>query len=151
METEDVSQYRPRSSRSGQMVILPELDVFIHLLILLRMIDEERMEKVRGERGKEGRREGGRWLGLENELAERTSSLLASHTVQAQSCSDALIEKLVIHNRRTLDSLSAKCYFYHSFVYELRGQLFAIRGFLHARLRTATLRHNEEAQVGVAV
>ena len=61
METEDVSQYRPRSSRSGQMVILPELDVFIHLLILLRMIDEERMEKVRGERGKEGRREGGRW------------------------------------------------------------------------------------------
>lgn len=62
METEDVSQFRPRSSRSGQMVILPELDVFIHLLILLRMIDEERMEKVR----REGGREGGRkmaWIG----------------------------------------------------------------------------------------
>jgi 26S proteasome regulatory subunit N3 len=109
MEIEDVSQYRPRSSKTGQPVILPELDIFVHLLILLRMLDEERMEK-------------------------------------AQSCSDALIEKVIVQNRRTLDGLSAKCYFYHSWIYELRGQLSSIRGFLHARLRTATLRHNEEAQ-----
>ena len=49
-----MSQFRPRSSRSGQSVILPELDVFIHLLILLRMIDEDRMEKVRGGGGRGG-------------------------------------------------------------------------------------------------
>ena len=92
------------------------------------------------------------WENRGKEWAGRTSSLLASHpSVQAQSCSDALIEKLIVHNRRTLDSLSAKCYFYHSFIYELRGKLSTIRGFLHARLRTATLRHNEEAQVGVAM
>ena len=60
------------------------------------------------------------------------------------------MEKVVVQNRRTLDGLSAKCYYYHSRIYELQGQLAAIRGFLHARLRTATLRHNEEAQVGVA-
>lgn len=47
METEDVSQYRPRSSKTGQPLILPELDIFVHLLILLRMLDEERMDKVR--------------------------------------------------------------------------------------------------------
>lgn len=47
METEDVSQYRPRSSKTGQPVILPELDIFVHLLILLRMLDEKRMEKVK--------------------------------------------------------------------------------------------------------
>lgn len=67
---------------------------------------------------------------------------------QAKQCSDALVEKVVVENRRTLDGLSAKCYFYHSRVYELCGQLSQLRGFLHVRLRTATLRHNEEAQVG---
>ena len=56
----------------------------------------------------------------------------------------------MVENRRTLDGLSAKCYFFHSQVYEVCGQLAGLRGFLHARLRTATLRHNEEAQVGVA-
>ncbi|CAI8036144.1 26S proteasome non-ATPase regulatory subunit 3 [Geodia barretti] len=109
MDGEEVSQYRPRSSKTGQPVILPELDIFVHLLILLRMLDQERMEK-------------------------------------AKKCSDALMEKVVAENRRTLDGLSAKCYFYHSRVYEMCGQLAGIRGFLHARLRTATLRHNEEAQ-----
>ena len=46
METEDVSQYRPRSSKTGQPLILPELDIFVHLLVLLRMLDEERMDKA---------------------------------------------------------------------------------------------------------
>ena len=59
------------------------------------------------------------------------------------------MEKVLAENRRTLDGLSARCYFYHSRVYELCGQFAGLRGFLHARLRTATLRHNEEAQVGV--
>ena len=47
METEEVSQYRPRSSKTGQPVILPELDIFVHLLILLRILDQERMDKVK--------------------------------------------------------------------------------------------------------
>jgi hypothetical protein len=46
MDAEEVSQYRPRSSKTGQPVILPELDIFVHLLILLRMLDQERLEKV---------------------------------------------------------------------------------------------------------
>lgn len=46
---------------------------------------------------------------------------------QAKLCSDSLMEKLCSHNRRSLDLLSAKAYFYHSRVYELLGQLASIR------------------------
>ena len=49
-------------------------------------------------------------------------------------------------NRRSLDLVAAKCYFYHSRVAELTNKLDSIRGFLHARLRTATLRNDFEGQ-----
>lgn len=42
-------------------------------------------------------------------------------------CTDQLMQKIVAHNRRTLDLLAAKCYFYHSRTYELAGRLEAIR------------------------
>ena len=47
--------------------------------------------------------------------------------LQAKLCSDSLMEKLCSHNRRSLDLLSAKAYFYHSRVYELLDQLASIR------------------------
>lgn len=47
MDTEATSQYRPRSSKTGQPVIVPELDIFVHLLILLRAMDQNHMEKVK--------------------------------------------------------------------------------------------------------
>ena len=65
---------------------------------------------------------------------------------QAQSCIDQLMEKLFKLNSRTLDHISAKCYFYYARVAELRGNLADIRSTLHARLRTATLRHDEAGQ-----
>ncbi|XP_072020122.1 26S proteasome non-ATPase regulatory subunit 3-like [Amphiura filiformis] len=65
---------------------------------------------------------------------------------EAVKCSDLLVKKIDTQNRRSLDQLSAKAYFYHSRSYELIGQLEKIRSFLHAKLRTATLRHNDEAQ-----
>ena len=46
------------------------------------------------------------------------------------------MEKLAGHNRRSLDSLSAKCYYYYARVYELLGQLASIRRFV--RLITST-------------
>ena len=39
------------------------------------------------------------------------------------------MEKLVAHNRRSLDPLSAKCYYYHARVYELMGTLAAVRRY----------------------
>ncbi|KAI9585735.1 probable 26S proteasome non-ATPase regulatory subunit 3 [Glossina fuscipes] len=62
------------------------------------------------------------------------------------TCSDALMGKIQGQNRRTLDLIGAKSYFYHSRVAELNNNLENIRPFLHARLRTATLRNDFEGQ-----
>lgn len=68
---------------------------------------------------------------------------------KAISCVDDLVEKLANHNRRTLDPLAAVCYFYYSRCYELVDRLKDIRGFLHSRLRTSTLRHDTDGQVAL--
>lgn len=65
---------------------------------------------------------------------------------KAAKCSQELMNKIVGQNRRTLDLIAAKCYFYHSRVAELNNTLDSIRSFLHARLRTATLRNDFEGQ-----
>lgn len=65
---------------------------------------------------------------------------------KAQQCTEVLMRKTTSHNRRTLDLIAAKCYFYHSRVAELNGKLENIRNFLHSRLRTATLRNDFEGQ-----
>ncbi|EDW63690.1 probable 26S proteasome non-ATPase regulatory subunit 3 [Drosophila virilis] len=70
----------------------------------------------------------------------------ASDLKRAGVCSEALMSKISIQNRRTLDLIGAKSYFYHSRVAELNNALEGIRAFLHARLRTATLRNDFEGQ-----
>eukprot|EP01126_Amoeba_proteus_P063279 TRINITY_DN8706_c0_g2_i8.p1 TRINITY_DN8706_c0_g2~~TRINITY_DN8706_c0_g2_i8.p1 ORF type:complete len:481 (+),score=100.59 TRINITY_DN8706_c0_g2_i8:113-1555(+) len=57
-----------------------------------------------------------------------------------------LVEQLSKWNRRTLDSLSAKVYFYYARSHELVGKLAEIRPKLLLLQRTATLRHNFEGQ-----
>ncbi|CAG9771952.1 unnamed protein product [Ceutorhynchus assimilis] len=95
--------------RSATKAALPEVDSYINLLILVRLIDTNKLE-------------------------------------EAQRCSQALMNKIVSQNRRTIDLIAAKCYFYHSRVAELSNKLDTIRAFLHARLRTATLRNDFEGQ-----
>ncbi|KAH8399552.1 hypothetical protein KR222_003634 [Zaprionus bogoriensis] len=70
----------------------------------------------------------------------------ANDLKRAGSCADALMAKISIQNRRTLDLIGAKSYFYYSRVAELNDGLEGIRAFLHARLRTATLRNDFEGQ-----
>ncbi|XP_034473981.1 probable 26S proteasome non-ATPase regulatory subunit 3 [Drosophila innubila] len=70
----------------------------------------------------------------------------ASDLKRAGTCADALMSKISIQNRRTLDLIGAKSYFYYSRVAELNNALEGIRAFLHARLRTATLRNDFEGQ-----
>lgn len=88
---------------------IPEVDAYIHLLILVLNLDTQQLAR-------------------------------------AQKCSDALIKKIVDQNRRTLDLIAAKSYFYYSRVAELTNSLESIRSFLHTRLRTATLRNDFEGQ-----
>lgn len=70
----------------------------------------------------------------------------ANDLKRAGTCADALMAKISVQNRRTLDLIGAKSYFYFSRVAELKDSLEGIRAFLHARLRTATLRNDFEGQ-----
>lgn len=117
VDNQPISGYRIRSGRASQTPLLPELDVYVHLLVLLHLIDTE--------------------------VNETGKNPPLEHAVK---CSDLLMLKVQGQNRRTLDILAAKCYFYHSRCYELAGRLDEIRSFLHGRLRTATLRNDYEGQ-----
>ncbi|KAM7259268.1 hypothetical protein ACFE04_015009 [Oxalis oulophora] len=65
---------------------------------------------------------------------------------EAKACSSASIARLKNLNRRTVDVLAARLYFYYSLSYELTGDLAEIRGNLLALHRIATLRHDELGQ-----
>ncbi|KAF3796497.1 putative 26S proteasome non-ATPase regulatory subunit 3 [Nymphaea thermarum] len=65
---------------------------------------------------------------------------------EAKSCASAAIVRLKQLNRRTVDVLAARLYFYYSYSYELTGSLSEIRGNLLALHRMATLRRDELGQ-----
>ncbi|KAK0577446.1 hypothetical protein LWI29_033062 [Acer saccharum] len=65
---------------------------------------------------------------------------------EAKDCSSASIARVKSLNRRTLDVLASRLYFYYSYSYELTGDLAEIRGNLLALHRIATLRHDELGQ-----
>lgn len=109
METDVSTPYRPRTGKAALTPILPEVEFYFHLLVVIHLIDTKAYE-------------------------------------QALKCSSLLLQKSELHNRRTLDLILAKCYFYHSRTYELLDRLDELRSFFHAKLRTATLRHNTEGQ-----
>ncbi|PKY44576.1 hypothetical protein RhiirA4_400049 [Rhizophagus irregularis] len=60
--------------------------------------------------------------------------------------SNETIHKIQNLNRRTLDQLSARIYFYYARFYELTEKLAEIRPVLLAAQRTATLRHDNDSQ-----
>jgi 26S proteasome regulatory subunit N3 len=65
---------------------------------------------------------------------------------EAKACSSSSIARLKNLNRRTVDVLASRLYFYYSLSYELTGDLAEIRGNLLALHRIATLRHDELGQ-----
>lgn len=105
----DAKEPEGLKNRPATKSAVPEVDVYFHLLILVRLLDDNQLDK-------------------------------------AVVCSEALMNKIVGQNRRTLDLIAAKSFFYRSRVAELTNSLVSIRGFLHARLRTATLRNDFEGQ-----
>ncbi|RHZ70257.1 hypothetical protein Glove_273g12 [Diversispora epigaea] len=89
--------------------ILPEIDLYLHLLTMIYLLDKQDFDKG---------------IELSNETITKVQSL----------------------NRRTLDQLSARTYFYYARFYELTGNLAEIRPTLLAAQRTATLRHDDDTQ-----
>jgi 26S proteasome regulatory subunit N3 len=65
----------------------------------------------------------------------------------AEYAANDLINSIQTHNRRTLNVLASKAYFYYARAHELSGQVSAsIRGTLLTLLRTASLRHDNFGQ-----
>lgn len=55
-----------------------------------------------------------------------------AHVVfQAQKVSDDLLQKIGSKNRRALDLVAAKCYYYHARVYEFLNQFDSMRRYTH--------------------
>jgi len=105
----DETDGAPKTPPSGD--VLPEVDVYLHLLVQIYLLDKK-----------------------ENETGAKFSSLL--------------VDKIHLLNRRTMDALAAKVYFYYSRFYELLPMpaIESIRVRLLASLRTATLRKDIDTQ-----
>ncbi|KAL5682292.1 hypothetical protein ACJX0J_008677, partial [Zea mays] len=65
---------------------------------------------------------------------------------EAKVCASVSIARLKNLNRRTVDVLASRLYFYYSYVYELTNSLAEIRGNLLALHRMATLHRDELGQ-----
>ncbi|KAI5607243.1 26S proteasome non-ATPase regulatory subunit 3, partial [Silurus asotus] len=109
MDTEGDVQFRPRTGKAAAAPLIPEVEAYLQLLLLVYLINNKRY-------------------------------------TEAQKISDDLLQKISSQNRRALDLVAAKCYYYHCRVYEFLNQLDTVRSFLHTRLRTATLRHDSDGQ-----
>jgi 26S proteasome regulatory subunit N3 len=70
----------------------------------------------------------------------------AKRHADAATVSKALVDFLAKHNRRTLDEISARAFFYYSRAAELTNSLSSIRAHLLAAYRTAVLRHDVACQ-----
>jgi len=89
--------------------VLPEIDVYLHMLVIIYLLDKQEYEK-------------------------------------GKSLSTETVAKIQSLNRRTLDQLSARVYFYYARFYELTDRLADIRPTLLAAHRTATLRRDDDSQ-----
>ena len=99
---------------------VPELEIYCYLLVLIFLIDQKKYEEV---------------IMLEmiisfDFFSETWKSLFLIHVVlsQAKACSSASVARLKHMNRRTVDVLASRLYFYYSYSYELTNNLAEIRG-----------------------
>jgi len=70
---------------------------------------------------------------IKNDYRENTDDVMivCFHIVECQAveCANALMDKVATQNRRTLDLLAAKCYYYYSRSYEVTEQLDRVRRY----------------------
>ncbi|KAF3482370.1 26S proteasome non-ATPase regulatory subunit 3 [Arthroderma uncinatum] len=117
---EDVTEQKTASSKPSPKETLPEIDIYLSILVQIHLYDEKLIEK-------------------------------------GAEFSQKLVERLRTHNRRTLDCLAARVYFYYSLFFEQLKPLppsptaavISIRQSLLAALRTAVLRKDTDIQATV--
>ena len=79
-------------------------------------------------------------------LHSACSGRAALCALQAHQLTQVAMQRISEFNRRTLDALAARIYFYWAWTTEKTGELAAIRSQLLALHRTAVLRHDEYGQ-----
>ncbi|ANB12458.1 proteasome regulatory particle lid subunit RPN3 [Sugiyamaella lignohabitans] len=119
-DSESMAVDEVASDNEPPSTILPEVDIFLQLLVIV-------------------------WL-LNQEGATEPANLQ-----YIQSVAEHSINKLRHYNRRSLDYLAAKLWFYYSRIAELQGSssFTSITSTLLQALRTATLRHDLETQASL--
>ncbi|MCP9258983.1 26S proteasome non-ATPase regulatory subunit 3 [Dirofilaria immitis] len=103
-----------RSGAQSCAVPPPEVELYIHLLVLLYLVDQKKLE-------------------------------------EAEKCVETLIARIDHHEKRSLDSIAAKAFFYLCLIYETKNKLDQLRAYLNGRLRTATLRRQYDSQAVLIV
>lgn len=88
--------------------VLPEVDIYIHLNVLIYLLDENQIEKVKP-------------------TDENIKNSVTHHGEQGIELSNKTIQRMASMNRRTMDPLAARVYFYHARFYELSNRLAEIR------------------------
>lgn len=69
----------------------------------------------------------------------------------AEKCVESLIARIDACDKRSLDPIAAKGFFYLCLIYEKANKLNDLRAFLNAHLRTATLRRQSDSQAVLIV
>uniref|UniRef100_A0A915CBY4 PCI domain-containing protein n=1 Tax=Parascaris univalens TaxID=6257 RepID=A0A915CBY4_PARUN len=107
----------PRPTRragAGVTSPVPEVELYVHLLVLVYLVDQKRWNF-------------------------------------AEKCAESLIGRLDHHDKRSLDAIAAKAFFYLTLIYERTHKLDMLRAYLNGRLRTATLRRQSDSQAVLIV
>lgn len=169
MDTEAELQFRPRMGKAASAPLLPEVETYLQLLLVIYLMNSKRYPEVRfpelpalkpssssrvwcscARQGLESlgdlplcgptlsplfqlRLEAAPGLGpvaLAVSLlfpGSGSSPLTSVPLLQAQKVSDDLMQKISSQNRRALDLVVAKCYYYHSRIYEFLNKLDVVR------------------------
>lgn len=165
MDTEAELQFRPRTGKAASAPLLPEVETYLQLLLVIFLMNSKRYPEVRfpeppvlklssGHRPPvpDGAWGASRTCSLQPRSGpfapamleaapglgpqpwrflllpgSRSSALTSLPLLQAQKVSDDLMQKISSQNRRALDLVVAKCYYYHSRIYEFLNKLDVVR------------------------
>lgn len=120
MEVEIVTSATQAPSKHS----LPEIEIYCYLLLLIYLIDQKKYNEVCDA-----------YETIRKVCVCKMCGCMFTHLqilfyYQAKACSSASIARIKNLNRRTIDILASRLYFYYSLSYELTGDLAAIRGYV---------------------
>ena len=128
MDTDSGSSGKQSTPQAADYGVLPEVEAYAFLLVIIAQIDRRHFTEVRA-------------IPLVNQspaghfckmMMYESRGLLLSRPfnlhLQAKETSTAAIQRLGAFNRRTLDGMTSRIYFYHSWAHECTGSLPDIRG-----------------------